>query len=177
MGFVTGASTMAIVVAAVTVLPKLIGRITKSAKAKINENGEKSIDVTNLLYWMLYGGASLSPIVGIGVYLFTDEPLAGIGFIILGLVFILPTAILQFADTSVDWTNEYISGARTGASLKKNRILWSDVESATFHPNLSIEITDRFGKSVFLSVFQSGWYEFIEDLRHIRPDIEADDFE
>lgn len=58
MAFITSALTMATVVAAVTMVPKLLGRKTKSANVKINENGEKSIDVTPIFFWTVYGIAS-----------------------------------------------------------------------------------------------------------------------
>jgi len=176
MAFISSAFTMAIIATAVTILPKLLGRKTKSAKSKISKNGVKSIDLANFVLWGLYGVSSLFLFVGIGVYLFTDEPWAGIAFIMMGLVFLFLTAIIHFADTSVEWTTEYISGAKSGTSFKKNRLLWDDVISANFLPNQTIKISDTSGKNIFLSVYQNGWHEIIEDLRHIRPDISTCDF-
>ena len=174
---VTNAVTMFLVVVAVTVLPRLISRRPKTLKTTTKESGEKSIDVPKLLYWLIYVGALLFCILGIWVYLFSDEPIAGMGFIILCLIFIIPIAIFHFADTSVDWSDEFISGAKSGVSLKKNRIFWDDVVSAKFHPNQTIQIKDKSSKSVFWSVYYVGWYEIIVDLRRIRPDIDTSDFE
>lgn len=176
MSFLSGLSTMAIVAVSVTVIFKVMENGTKPAKVKINENGEKTSDIHPFIYWFTYGASSFFALVGLGVLLFTDEPFAGLGGIAMGFIFFLPIAILHRGDTSVEWTDEYITGAKRAGSFKKHRILWSDVVSATFHKDKTIQIKDKFGKSVFSSVFEKGWYEIIEDLRRLRPDINTDDF-
>ena len=125
----------------------------------------------------MYGGGAAFTIVGLLVYLFSDEPIAGIVFGVLGLVLIIPAILLTFVDTTVNWSSEYICGAKSGVSIKKNRILWDDVEFVKYHPNHTIQIKDKSGSSVLLSVYYNGWKEIIGDLRAIRPDIDTSDFD
>ena len=177
MAIISNAITMAIVAADVTTIPILISRSTKSTKLKTKENGEKSIDAGKFIYFLVYGFSALFIVLGLWVGLFADSPIAGIIFIALGLIIVIPMAVFQFADTSVDWSNVYLIGAKSGMSIKKNHILWENVVSAKLHPNQTIQIKDKSGKSVFWSVYYLGWHEIIEDLRRIRPDIDTSDFE
>ncbi len=177
MALITSALTSAIVVAAVSVIPALFSRKSKSVKAKIKENGEKYIELSSFVFWIIYGGGAAFTIVGLLVYLFSDEPIAGIIFGVLGLVLIVPSILLTFVDTTVNWSSEYICGAKSGVSIKKNKILWDDVVLAKYHPNHTIQIKDNLGKNVVLSVYYNGWNEVIGDLRAIRPDIDTSDFD
>jgi len=177
MSFLESALTMGAVVLAVNLLPKVVGRKAKSTQARIKDNGDKSIDVNKFIYWGIYTVAGLFIFLGVWVYFSTDEPIAGLGFIFMGLVFILPMALLQFADTSVDWSPEYIWGAKSGFNIKKNKVYWDDIVSVIFHPNYSIQVKDKSEKSVYWSVYYSGWYEIVEDLRALRPDLDFSDFD
>lgn len=177
MALITSAFTSAIIIAAVTAVPALFKRKSKLVKAKTKENGEKYIEYSSFIFWMVYCSGASFTILGVLVYLFSDEPVAGIIFIVLGLIFVLPTAFLQFVDTSVNWTDKYICGAKSGVSIKKNRILWNNVEMINYHPNHTIQIKDKSGESVFWSIYHNGWYEIIDDLRRIRPDIDTSDFD
>jgi len=177
MGLITSGITFAIIGFAVSAVPALFSRKSKLVKAKTKANGEKYIDYSSFVFWVIYGSAALFSLIGLLVYLFSNEPVAGIIFIALGLIFLLPMGIIQFVDTSINWTSDYICGARSGVSLKKHLILWDDVVLAKLHPNQTIQLKDKFGKSVHWSVYHNGWYEIIEDLRLIRPDIDTSDFE
>ena len=176
MALITSAFTSAIVIAAVSVIPALFSRKSKSVKAKTKENGEKYIELSSFVFWVIYGGGAVFTIVGLLVYLFSDEPEAGIISGVLGLVLIMPAILLTFVDTTVNWSSKYICGAKSGVSIKKNRILWEDVEFVKYHPNNTIQIKDKTGNSVFWSVYYNGWSEVISDLRAIRPDIDTSDF-
>lgn len=177
MALIASAFTSAIVIAAVSVIPGLFSRKSKSIKAKIKGNGEKYIELSSFVFWVIYGGGAAFTIVGLLVYLFSDEPIAGIIFGVLGLVLIVPAILLTFVDTTVNWSPEYICGAKSGVSIKKNRILWDDVELAKYHPNHTIQIKDKSGNSVVFSVYHNGWNEVIGDLRAIRPDIDTSNFD
>lgn len=177
MALITSVVTSAIIGVAVTTIPALFSRKSRLVKAKAKNNGEKFIKYSSFVFWVIYGGGALFSILGVLVYFLSEEPVAGIIFIILGLVFLLPMAVMQFFDTSVNWSSEYICGARSGVSLRKNCILWDDVDFAKFHPYQTIQLKDKSGKSVFWSVYHNGWYEIIEDLRRIRPDIDTSDFD
>lgn len=177
MALITSTFTSAIVIAAVSVVPALFSRKSKSVKAKTKENGEKCIDLSSFFFWIIYGGGAAFTIIGLLVYLFSDEPIAGISFGVLGLVFIMTAFLFTFVDTTVNWSSKYICGAKSGVSLKKNRILWDEVEFVKYHPNQTIQIKGTAGNSVVWSVYYNGWNEIIEDLRAIRPDIETSDFD
>lgn len=177
MAIGTSALTTIIVVTVVTAIPAFLMRKPKPVKVKVNESGEKCIDLSPDFFWLTYPTASLFLILGVYVFLFTDEPWAGIGFLAMGLIFILSTAALHALDTSVNWTSEYINGARSGGSVKKNKLFWDDVVSAKSLTNETFQLQDKLGKSVHWSVYQTGWYEIIEDLRRIRPDIDTSDFD
>lgn len=177
MALFSNAFTSTIIIAAVTAIPALFRGKSKKIAAKRKENGEKYIEYSSFVFWVIYGGGASFSIIGVLVYLFSDEPRAGIIFIVLGLIFLLPMALLQFFDTSVNWTKDYICGAKSGIRLKKNCVFWKDVESIKYQPNHTIQVKDKSGKSVFWSVYHNGWHEIIDDLRHIRPDIDLSDFE
>ena len=177
MALITSAFTSAIVIASVTAIPALYRRKSKLVKASTNENGEKYIEYSNFVFWIIYGGGASLTILGVLIYLLSNEPVAGIISILMGLIFLLPTVVLQFVDTSVNWSSVYICSARSGVSLKKNRILWDDVVLAKYHPNHTIQIKDKSGKSVYWSVYHNGWHEIINDLRRIRPDIDTSNFD
>ena len=177
MALITSALTSAIVAFAVTSVPILFSRKSKRVKVKASDNGEKTIDYASFVFWVIYGAGAILSTIGVLVYWLSDEPIAGIIFVALGLILLLPALLLQFVDTSVNWSSEYISGAKSGFSLKKNRILWEDIVSVVFHPNQTIELKDSAGKSVVWSVYYDGWYEIISDLRRLRSDIDTSDFE
>ncbi|WP_026941712.1 hypothetical protein [Hellea balneolensis] len=177
MATVSAIFTSAIVAAAVSVIPAFLSRKTANIKAKSLESGEKYIELSKYLFWFVYTASTLFIVLGALVCLFTDEPITGVGFIFMGFVFFLPMAILQSIDTSINWTSEYINGAKSGSSLKKNKILWKDISLAKLHPNYTLQLKDKSGKSVVWSIYHSGWREIIDDLRLIRPDIEIGDFD
>lgn len=177
MALITSAFTSAIVIAAVSAVPALFSRKSKSVKAKTKENGEKYIEYSSFIFWIIYGGGALFTVLGVLIYLFSNEPIAGIIFGVLGLVLIIPAILLTFVDTTVNWSPEYICGAKSGVSIKKNRILLSDVEFVKYHPNHTIQIKGKSGNNVFWSVYHNGWNEIIGDLRAIRPDIDTSDFD
>ena len=177
MALITSAFTSAIVMAAVTAIPVLFSRKSKTLKAKTKENEEKYIELSSFVFWIIYGGCVVFTIAGLLIYLFSDEPIAGIMFGVLGLVLIMPAILLTFVDTTVNWSSKYICGAKSGVSIKKNQILWDEVEFIKNHPNHTIQIKDKSGKSVFFSVYYNGWNEVISDLRAIRPDIDTSDFD
>lgn len=126
---------------------------------------------------MIYGGGALFTILGVLVYFFSSEPIGGIIFIVLGLIFLLPMMAIQIVNTSVNWTSEYVHGAKSGVSLRKNKILWTDVIEAKLLPNQTIQVKDKFCRKVVWSVYHKGWFEIIDDLRHIKPDIDTSDFD
>ncbi len=177
MALISSALTSAIVAFAVTAVPILFSRKSKRVKVKASNSGEKTIDYASFVFWVIYGGGALFSIIGVLVYWLSDEPIAGIVFLVLGLILLIPALLLQFVDTSVNWSSESISGAKSGVSLKKNRILWKDIISVKSHPNQTIELKDSAGKSVVWSVYYNGWYEIISDLRRLRPDIDTSNFE
>lgn len=177
MAFISGVFTSAMVVAAVSVIPAIFSRKSKLAKAKSKENGEKYIELSKFVFWLIYGVGISFTILGVFVYVFSEEPIAGVGFISMGFVFLLPTAFLHFVDTSVSWTSEFISGAKSGVSIKKNSVFWNDIVMAKYHANHTIQLKDKLGKSVFWTVYHNGWHEIIDDLRLIRPDIDTSDFD
>jgi len=177
MALITSALTSAIVAFAVTSMPILFSRKSKRVKVKASNNGEKTIDYASFVFWVIYGGGALFSLIGVLDYWLSDDPIAGIIFWVMGLILLLPALLLQFIDTSVNWSSEYISGAKSGVSLKKNRILWEDIISVKSHPNQTIELKDAAGKSVVWSVYYNGWHEIISDLRRLRPDIDTTDFE
>ena len=177
MSLIASTFTSAIIILAVTVVPLIFSRRSKLAKAKMKDNGEKYIDYSNFIFWVIYGGGSIFFVLGVLVYLFSDEPIAGIIFIIMGLIFLLPMVFVQVADTTINWTSDYICGPKSSMRLKKNRIFWDDITSLVAHPNQTIQLKDKFGKSVYWSVYFNGWYEVIQDLRRIRPDIDTSDFD
>jgi len=174
---VTDWLTMAIVMGVVTYLPLLVLRKTRHVKAKAKACGEKYIDISQFFFWFVYLGGSGFSIVGVSVFLFTDEAGAGLGFIAMGLLFILSAAIIFVLDTSVSWTLDYIYGARSGSTVKKHKIYWDDIISFKVLPNQTFQLQDKSGKSVHWSVYQAGWYEIIEDLRRLRPDIDTSDLD
>lgn len=176
MALLTTAISTAIAIAAVAAFPALYRRQTKFARAKTTNDGNNYIDYSNFVFWMIYAISGIFIALGVGVYMFSDEPYAGIFFIVLGLTFLLPTLLLKRADTSVSWTSKYITGAKSGYSLKKNRILWSDIVSAKYHANHTIQIIDILGKSVFWSIYYQGWHEIISELQRRRPDIQIENF-
>lgn len=177
MALITSALTSAIVAFAVTSVPILFSRKSKRVKVKASYNGEKTIDYASFVFWVIYGGGAIFSTIGVLVYWLSDEPIAGIIFLVLGLILLLPTLLLQFVDTSINWSSEYISGAKSGVSLKKNRILWEDIVSVESHPNQTIELKDSAGKSVVWSVYYNGWHEIITDLQRLRPDIDTSSLE
>ena len=177
MALITSAFTSVIIIAAVSVIPALFRRKSKTIKARTKENGEKYIDYASFVFWFIYGVGALFSILGILVYLFSDEPLAGIAFVVMGLIFFIPVLFLQFTDTTVNWTSDYICGAMSAYRFKKNRILWENIVTAQYHANHTLQLKDASGKSVFWSVYHNGWHAVIDDLRRIRPDIDATDFD
>lgn len=177
MSLITSALTSAIIAFAVSTAPILIGRRTKLAKAKRKENGEKTIDYASSVFGMIYGVGALLTILGVLVYFFSGDPIAGIIFIVMGLIFLLPMMVIQIVDTSVNWTSEYVHGAKSGTGLRKNRVLWTDAIEANLLPNQTIQIKDKYGRKVVWSVYHKGWHEIIDDLRHIRPDFDTSDFD
>lgn len=177
MALITSAFTSAIVVAAVSAVPALFRRKSKSVKAKTKENGEKYIELSSFVFWIIYGCGAFFTVLSVLIYLFTNEPFAGIVFGVFGLILIIPAILLTFADTTVNWSSEYIHGAKSGVSIKKNRILWDDVVFVKYHPNHTIQIKDKLGNSVFWSVYYNGWKEIIGDLKAIRPDVDTSDFD
>ena len=177
MTLITSAFTSAIVAFAVTAVPILFSRKSKRFKVKASDNGEKTIDYASFLFWVTYGSGALFSITGILVYWLSDEPIAGIIILAMGLILLFPTLLLQFVDTTVNWSPEYIQGAKSGVSLKKNRILWKDIISIKAHPNQTIELKNKAGESVFWSVYYNGWHEIVPDLRPLRPNIDTSDFD
>ncbi|GGX65684.1 hypothetical protein GCM10011309_14930 [Litorimonas cladophorae] len=177
MALISSVFTSAIIIATVSAFPAFFGRKSKLAKVKFQESGEKYIELSKFLFWLIYGVGASFTILGVFVYLFSEEPIAGVGFTIMGLVFLVLTAFLQFIDTSVSWTSEIISGAKSGVSIKKNSIFWNDIVMAKYHANHTIQLKDKLGKSVFWTVYHNGWHEIIDDLRLIRPDIDTSDFD
>ena len=119
MALITSAFTSAIVIAAVTAIPALFRRKSKLVKANTKKNGEKYIEYSNFVFWVIYGIGAAFTILGVLIYFLLSEPITGIIFILMGLVFLLPTVVLQFVDTSVNWSSEYICGAKSGMSIKK----------------------------------------------------------
>ena len=177
MTLLISAITFAIIVLAISMTPVLISRKTKLVEARRNEKGEKTIDYSHSIFWFIYVGGALFSIIGALVYLFSEDAIGGSILFVMGLIFILPMAIIQFADTSINWSHEYIRGAKSGVRLKKNLILWDDVEWVKFHSNNTIQVKDTFGKSVYWTVYHNDWKAIIKDLRRIRPDIDLSDFE
>ena len=177
MAFTTSALTFFIIGLAVTALPTLFMRKSKMVAAKTKDNGEKYIDYSNFVFWFIYGCGVSFIVIGALVFLFSDEPGAGIGFVALGLIFLIPTLILQLCDTTINWSPEYICGAKSGTRLKKNTILWPDVILVKLHPNKTIQLQDKSGKNIYWSIYHNGWYRIIEDLRLLRPDIDTSDFD
>lgn len=177
MALITSAFTSAIVIVSVTAIPALFRRKSKLVKASTKENGEKYIELSNFVFWIIYGCGASFTVLGVLAYLLSSEPIAGIMFILMGLILLLPTVVLQFVDTAVNWSSVYICGARSGMSYKKNRILWDDVVLIKYHPNHTIQIKDKSGKSIYWSVYHNGWHEIINDLRRIRPDIDTSNFD
>lgn len=177
MSLITSALTSAIIAFAVSTVPILIGRRTKLAKAKRKENGDKTIDYASSVFGMIYGGGALFTILGVLVYFFSNEPIAGIMFIVMGLIFLLPIMVIQIVDTSLNWTSDYIEGARSGVSLRKNKLSWDDIIQVKHLPNQTIQVKDKSDRKVVWSVYHKGWHEIIDDLQHIRPDIDTSDFD
>lgn len=177
MALITNAITSTIVAAAITVIPALFRRKSSSIKAKTSENGEKFIDYSKFVFWFLYGSGATFTILGILVYLLSDNLFAGMVFIIIGIAILLPSVLPIFANTTITWSTQYICGPKSGWHLKKHSILWQDVELAKYHPNHTVQIKDKSGRSVFWSVYYNGWHEIISDLRLLRPDIDTSDFD
>jgi len=165
-----------LVAAVVVVIPIFLMRKTKHLRSKAKACGEKYIDISPVFFWSGYLLGSLLSIVGIYGYLFTDEAWASIGLLGMGFIFTLASVALQGFDTSVNWTSEYICGAKSGLRFKKNTIFWDDIILFKTLPNNTFQLQDKLGNSVHWSVYQTGWYEIIEHLRRIRPDIDTSDY-
>ena len=72
MALITSAFTSAIVIAAVSAVPALFSRKSKSVKAKTKENGEKYIEYSSFIFWIIYGGGALFTVLGGLIYLFSN---------------------------------------------------------------------------------------------------------
>lgn len=177
MALISSALTTSIIIIAVSGAPLLFKRWSKKAEAKRKENGEKYIDYSNVIIGFIYGIGALFVGVGVFVYFFSDEPWAGIGFIAMGLILLIPALICQALDTTINWSPDYICGAKSSMCLKKNTLLWADIVFVKLHPTQMIQLQDKSGKSIYWSVYHSGWYRVIEELRRIRPDIDTSDFD
>lgn len=169
--------TSILIVSVVTIFPAFLMRRSKRVKAKSKACGEKFIDISPFFFLLIYGVGGAFAALGVWVLLNTDEPGAGVGFIGMGLVFVVSAGLLNLLDTSVTWTGEYIRGAKSGVSIKKNTILWKDVASVKCLPNKTFQLEDKFGKRIHWSPYQTGWFDIIADLRRFKPDVDTSDFD
>ena len=170
-------NSMYLVGLAIIALPLLIRHRSKSIQARVEKNGEKSIDLANVYFWLMYVTSALFIIIGISAFLFSNEPIASIGFTGIGCVFFAATAIIQFANTTVHWSHQYISGPRSGFSFKRNIIDWDNIIMAKYNKNNTIELVSISGLKVCWSVYHAGWLEVIIDMQRIKPDADTSDFE
>ncbi len=177
MSFITSGLTTAIIVGVVSTVPLLIKRNSRTGKTQKNDKGEKSVDLFKPIFWIFYPICAAFMVLGLYVTISENELVAGIILLSIGAILLIPFIILHLSKTSVDWTSEFIVGAKSGVSIKRHKILWRDTVSAKYHANHTMEIKDKFGKKVFCSVYHKGWPEIIEDLRRIRPDIDTSDFD
>lgn len=155
MAMISGTITSTVVMFTVAIIPTFVMCKTKIIRANIKENGKKYIDYSDLFFWIIYGVGAFFSVLGLLAYSFSDEPIAGVASLVIGLIFVLFGIVIHAIDTTVTWTSEYISGAKSGSNFKKNTLHWDEIVFVKTLPNKTFQLEDKRGKSVYWSVYQA----------------------
>lgn len=132
----------------------------------------KSINIPKWVYkvTLLFGvGFGL---IGLAVIWLTDEPYAGLFFIILGLLFpIVLYLIDRYCFSEIRWNHLVIEGPTGFFGLKEAKYEWSHARTLQRHENRNLYITFNDNNKIFILIWSKGWTDLVNDIRRYAPHV------